>query len=173
MSIMLGNVTIGIGLFLISFSSAWAQSETATPINRDQLLKELRKCTSPRSRECDEMAVYRAAELYKQGDQSILQNLMDTAPHSDGALSEALGEVFSDLLCDKPVTFLKAVARRQQSVQSNLLFLAAAGDGSGMGCTSIESLRNKLKAISRRRNDPIANLAKRCLVQVNKYNNDR
>ncbi len=141
-------------------------------MSRDKLLKELHKCIPPRSSECDEDVIFEAAKLYKRGDQSILQILMDIATHSDGALSEALGEIFSNLLCDEPMTFLKAVARRQQSEQSNLLFLAADGGGGGMGCESIASLRKKLKAISERRNDPLANLAKSCLMQVDKYNND-
>jgi hypothetical protein len=113
MKTMLCRVAMGIVLIPISYSSAWAQSEISTPINRDQLLKELRKCTAPSSSECDEMAVNKAEKLYKQGDQSILQILMDIAPNSDGALSEALGEVFSNILCDKPMTFLKEVSRRQ------------------------------------------------------------
>lgn len=156
---------------LLSVPTVTAQQGTLRVAKRSQLLKELKKCVSPRQASgCDEMSVARVAELYKRGDTAVLRNLMDVAPHSDGALSESLGEFFSELLCHKPETFLRAVATRPRSEQDHLLFLAATADGSGMGCKNMSSLRQRLKAISQKQNNRLANLARRCLAQVNKYN---
>ncbi len=138
---------------------------------RNQLLKELKKCVHPRlASGCDEGAIYRVAELYHHGDVRVLPKLMDVAPNSDGALSEGLGEFLSELLCHQPETFLRAVISRPQTEQRNLLFLAAAADGSGMGCRQMNTLRRKLKVLARNKKHPLKNVARRCLVQVNKNN---
>lgn len=159
-----------IGLcLLLCLSSAVAQQEKSRATYRYQLLKELEKCVNP-GPQCDEDSVSKVAQLYEQGDKSVLPKLMDVAPKSDGALAEALGDFFSELLCHRPRTFLRAVAKRPPSEQDNLLILAAAADGSGMGCRRLDVLRHRLKAISRNRNDRLASLAQRCLAQVNKYN---
>lgn len=138
---------------------------------RSQLLRELKKCETPGlPYDCDEMSVVNVAQLYEQGDTSVLPKLMDVAPHSDGALSAGLGSFFGDLLCHKPLTFLRAVSKRPRSEQDNLLFLAVAGDGGGMGCRGLDGVRHKLKTVARNRSDRLANLARRCLAQMNKHN---
>ena len=139
--------------------------------NRSQLLSELKKCENPGQPDtCDVLTVYRVANLYERGDTSVLQKLMAVAPNSRGVLSVALGDVFTDLLCRKPRSFLRAVAKRPRSEQDKLLFLAVAGDGSGMGCEELDSLRKRLRVMARSRNDGLSGLAARCLVQVDKYN---
>jgi hypothetical protein len=138
---------------------------------RNQLLKELKKCVHPElASGCDEGAIYNVAELYHQGDVSVLPNLMDVAPNSDGALSEGLGEFLSELLCHKPETFLRAVIGRPQLEQGRLLYLAVSADGSGMGCQQIKTLRHKLKILAQSKKHPLKNIARRCLVGVNKHN---
>jgi len=124
----------------------------------------------PEQLECDETSVDRVARLYERGDTGVLPKLMDVAPRSDGAPSEALGDFFSRLLCRKPKTYLRAVATRPRRERDNLLFLAAAADGGGMGCRDLAGLRRRLGRISLDRNDKLAGLAKSCLEQVNKHN---
>ncbi|MDT7541033.1 MAG: hypothetical protein QOE33_937 [Acidobacteriota bacterium] len=160
-----------IALCVLSVSTVEAKPRTSRVSRRSQLLEELKKCVSPRPQnQCDEMSVDEVAELYKQGDKNVMTNLMDVAPHSDGALSESLGVFFGELICEKPRTFLAAVARRPRSERENLLFLASAGDGSGMPCRHLPVLRRRLKNISTNRSDKLSSLARECLVQVNKNN---
>ena len=163
-------VLIAAGLALLCLQAAAAQYRNPRAARRAQLLSELRKCVYPHKPGCSEDYVDRVAELYKRGDKSVLPKLMDVAPHSDGALSESLGVFFSDLLCRQPRTFLQAVATRPRSEQDNLLFLAAAADGSGMGCRDMAGLHRRLKEISRNRNGRLPGLAGRCLAQVNEHN---
>jgi hypothetical protein len=118
------------------------------------------------------MSVYRVFQLYRRGDKSVLNNLMDVAPHSDGALAEALGDTFGEILCAKPRTFLSAVAKRPRKEHDTILFLATAGDGSGMGCRQIPALRRRLNSISMRRGDLLSSLARECLIQLDKNNRD-
>ncbi|MDQ3744988.1 MAG: hypothetical protein M3444_11455 [Acidobacteriota bacterium] len=158
-------------LSLLCLSNSAAQRRSPSAAGRAQLLRELRKCVHPEKPGCSEDSVDRVAELYKQGDTGVLPKLMDVAPRSDGALSESLGVFFSDLLCHKPRTFLRAVATRPRSEHDRLLNLAATADGGGMGChRGMARLRRRLKEISRNRNDRLAGLAKRCLAQVNEHN---
>ena len=165
---------ISLALLLLLASLTLAQPKAVCTASRATLLGELKKCAPPRpANHCDESSVYRVAELYQRGDVSVLARLMDVAPHSDGALSEALGDFFSQLLCNKPETFLRAVATRPVTEHANLLLLAAVADGGGMGCGKLTALRRRLKAIAQRPNDHLALLAKVCLTQVNQHNPDR
>ncbi len=160
-----------LGMSLLLAAPTWAQQRSTHPTKRAQLLAELHKCVHPGPPyDCDETSVYKVARLYQQGDKSVLPKLMDVAPHSDGAISEALGDFFSDLLCTQPKTFLQAVATRPQAQQDKLILLTAAADGSGMGCKNLALLRQRLLTLSRQKNEPLAKLAKRCLAFVNEQN---
>lgn len=161
-------------LLLLFTPTADAQRAETYAAKRARLLRELKKCEDPGPPyDCDEASVYRVGELYRRGDASVLPKLMDVAPHSDGALSEGLGEFFSGLLCRRPETFLRAVATRPRREHDNLLLLAAAGDGSGMNCRNIAGLRRRLNELSRSRNRRLAALAVKSLGQVNKHNPGR
>ena len=158
-------------LLLLFTPTADAQRAETYAAKRARLLRELKKCEAPRPPSgCDEMSVYRVADLYKRGDTSVLPRLMDVAPRSDGALSEALGDFFSELLCREPETFLRAVATRPRREHDNLLFQAAVADGGGMGCRNMAGLRRRLNALSRSRNRRLAALAAKSLGQVNEHN---
>jgi len=162
---------IQILILTISAAASVAQRGQAYQQRRAHLLAELKKCDEPGPKQdCHEDVVYEIAKLYRQGDHSVLKNLMDALPKSDGALSEGLGDVFSDLLCDHPRVFLTAVSKRPQRERQNLLFFAATADGSGMGCKHIGSLRQSLRAIKKNRNDKLHRLAGECLAMVDKYN---
>ena len=160
-----------LGIYLFLTAPTWAQQQSIHPTKRARLLAELRRCVHPGPPyKCDETSVYKVARLYQQGDKSVLPKLMDVTPRSDGALSEALGDFFNELLCDQPKTFLQAVARRPRAQQDKLLLLAAAADGSGMGGRKLASLRQRLAPLARQPNASLATLAKRCLVFVNQQN---
>ena len=159
-----------IGVFLLGTVPAKAQSPVSPAKKRSEILRELKRCRQPWNGDCHEEAVDDAAALYKKGDKALLPRLLDVAPNSDGALAEAIGEFLSELLCDHPITFLRALASRRRSEWKNLSFHAATADGSGMGCRNMDSLRRTLRAISRRRNDRLAVPAAICLLNVNKYN---
>ena len=156
-------------LLLLNLSVTQAQQKNVRHGNRDQLLKELRKCVKP-DPDCREESIDSVAKLYNRGDASVLPKLLDVAPKSDDAFAEAIGDFLSQLLCHKPRTFLQAVAIRPKREQSNLLMLAAAADGGGMGCMHMSALRKTLREISKDKTDRLAMLAARCLNQVNKYN---
>jgi hypothetical protein len=161
-------------LLLLFTPTADAQRAETYAARRARLLGELKRCEDPGPPyDCDDTSVDRVGDLYKRGDASVLPKLMDVAPKSDGALSEALGSFFSDLLCGRPETFLRAVAARPRREHDNLLFLAAAADGGGMGCRNMAGLRRRLNGLSRSRNRRLAAVALKSLEQVNKYNPER
>jgi hypothetical protein len=169
-----GRVLLLTCLLLPCFLSAAAQRAPRPAATRARLLRELKKCEDPGPPyDCDEMSVFRVADLYRRGDTGVLPGLMDVAPKSDGALSEALGDFFSGLLCRGPETFLRAVATRPRREHDKLLHLAAAGDGSGMGCPNMAGLRRRLGGLSRSRNPRLAALALKSLGRVNKHNPER
>jgi hypothetical protein len=160
-----------LGLLLLCSPAAEAQRADTYAKTRARLLRELKKCEDPGPPyDCDEMSVYRVARLYERGDRSVLPKLMDVAPRSDGALAEGLGEFFSDLLCRRPETYLRAVTTRPRREHDKLLLLAAAADGGGMGCRDMAGLRRRLNGLSRGRNRRLAALAVKSLEQVNKHN---
>ncbi|MCA1815756.1 MAG: hypothetical protein LC746_04990 [Acidobacteria bacterium] len=158
-------------LSTLFLSSAMARQGASPAPSRRELLMELKKCEHL-GPQCNEDSVDKVFQLYQRGDKSVLKNLMDVAPGSDGALSEALGMAFGEILCTKPRTYLSAVAMRPRKEHETLLFLATAGDGSGMGCRQIVALRRRLKRISVSRGDRLAGLASECLVQLNENNRD-
>lgn len=165
------NARSVIVFFLVFLSSVTVTAQKSQITARKQLLKELKKCVNPGANSgCDESSVGKVARLYKKGDVSVLSAIMDVAPRSDGALSEALGDFFSELLCQQTEIFLQAVAHRPQSEQGTLLMLAAVADGGGIGCKEINFLRQKLKRIAQNKKHPLSKLAGRCLVAVNRYN---
>jgi hypothetical protein len=136
-------------------------------------LKGLKKCEHPGPPyECNEDSVDKVFQFYQRGDKSVLNNLMDVAPYSDGAVAEALGVDFGEILCAKPRTFLSAVAKRLRKEHEALLSLATVGDGSGMGCRQMAALRRRLKRISVSRGDRLAGLARECLIQLDENNRD-
>jgi hypothetical protein len=164
-------VLIHFFILSVSVTVLFAQHSRYSQEQRAKLLSQLKKC-EPRGQKpgCEEFIVADVVKLYKRGDHSVLRNLMDVAPNSDGALSEELGEFFSEILCDRPRDFLTAVLKRNIGEHENLLFLAAVADGGGMGCRNISSLRRSLIAIKKDRKDKLHRLAVVCLTLVNKYN---
>jgi hypothetical protein len=159
-------------LVLVSISSAtFGQDTRSYQRHRTRLLRELKKC-EPAGRKpgCNERNVLDVARLYDRGDRSVLKDLMDVVPNSDAALSEALGDFFSELLCKRPRTFLAAVSKRPRREHHDLLSLAAVADGGGMDCRNIRALRQTLNAIKRNPREKLRRLAGECLLMVNKYN---
>jgi hypothetical protein len=75
-------VTILISWLLMSGLPVLAQANKSSAINRNQLLKKLRECGRPAPRECNEDLVQVAAERYRRGDKSMLQELMNIAPNN-------------------------------------------------------------------------------------------
>ncbi len=161
-----------ICLLLLCAPAAPAQRRESYAAKRARLLRELRKCApSERGRaHCDENSVIEVSRLYERGDRSVLPRLFDVAPNSDTALAEGLGAFFSDLLCRETETFLRAVSARPRREHEELLFLAAVGDGGGIGCRDTAALRRRLKRLSRGRDRGLARLAAESLKQVDEHN---
>src|SRR5215471_11757396 len=103
------------------------------PANRATALRTLKGCaTRPITLGCSEDTAGYLIGLYDHGDHSLLPPLLNAGLHSDGALSEILGDFYSNVLSNKPRAFLSAVRSRPVNQQRHLCWLAGDTDGGGM-----------------------------------------
>lgn len=95
--------------FLGFFLAIFAQSDfyAQIPTNREDGLRMLKGCsTRPVTQNCNEDTAGYLVGLYEHGDRSLLRPLLDAGLRSDGALSELLGDFYSDVLSARPRSFL-------------------------------------------------------------------
>jgi len=159
-----------LGLLLVLFvlnPSLSAQD----PANRVVALRTLKGCaTRPITLGCSEDTAGYLIALYDRGDRALLKPLLAAGPSSDGALSEILGDFYSNVLSKDPRVFLASVRSQPRKQHGHLCWMAGVTDGSGMGTEMLRDVRHSLRVISSRRNDPLSSVARICLANVNRAN---
>jgi hypothetical protein len=141
------------------------------PANRAAALRALKGCsTRPITLGCSEDTAGYLIGLYDHGDRALLRPLLDAGIHSDAALSEMLGDFYSNVLSNNPRRFLSSLRSRSFKQQRHLCWMAGNTDGSGMGTDMLDHVRRSLRVIASRRNDPLSSIARPCLVNVNRAN---
>ena len=131
------------------------------------VLSNLRACTSdPKkdSGDCEDSAAF-LGNLYEKGDRSLLTPLLNAGLESDGALSEALGTFYSDVLFSQTKGFLIALSRRPKKEQKTLAFLAVSADGSGNPENWNVKIKSRLREIADARGK-VSLTARLCLGQL-------
>jgi len=142
-----------------------------TPANRADALRTLKGCaTRPITLGCSEDTAGYLIGLYDQGDSALLRPLLDAGIHSDGALSEMLGDFYSNVLSKNTRAFLSSLRSRPAKQQGHLCWMAGDTDGSGMGTQTLGNVRHSLRVILSRRNDALSPVARVCLANVNRAN---
>jgi len=142
-----------------------------TPVNRADALRILKGCaTRPITLGCSEDTAGYLIGLYDHGDRALLRPLLDAGIRSDAALSEMLGDFYSNVLSKNPRTFLSSLRSRSSKQQRHLCWMASNTDGSRMGTDMLDHVRRSLRVISSRRNDPLSSIARSCLANVNSAN---
>jgi hypothetical protein len=142
-----------------------------TPANRAAALRTLKGCaTQPITLGCSEDTAGYLIGLYDRGDDALLRPLLDAGIHSDGALSEMLGDFYSNVLSKNTRSFLSSLRSRPVKQQAHLCWMAGDTDGSGMGTEMLRDVRHSLRVISSRRNDALSSVARVCMANVNRAN---
>lgn len=139
--------------------------------NRQRVLAALRRCVRKElfSLDCGSIVDY-AAALLRLGDQTFLEPLLDIAPNSDGDMAEEVFSTLGEVLQRNPRLFLQALARRPEGQQRKLASQAGTMDGGGMDDDMLRDVRKKLRRLAARPGDPLAQVARRCLIQVEAAN---
>jgi hypothetical protein len=154
-------------IFALSLVSA------QTPKNRNEALRTFKACirpTRPATLDCSEEFVADVIAFYDRGDHSLLKPLLDAGLSSDGALSEELGDFYSNVLSTNPRRFLTSIRSRPVKQKRQLCWMAGATDGGGMGTTMLRDVRHSLAVISSQRNDQLSSVARICLANVTRAN---
>ena len=102
-------------------------------LTRRTALSNLKLCTSdPRkdSSVCEDSAGF-LEKLYETGDRALLTPLFNARLKSDGALSEALGPFYADVLLKHTTFFLTTLSRWPSRDQKVISMLAVSADGGG------------------------------------------
>jgi hypothetical protein len=160
-----------IALTLLTLISSIQAQNGAKPMSRATALNILKGCaTRPITLGCDENTAEYLITLYKLGDKSVLKPLFDAGLTSDGALSETLGDFYSQVLWKSPREMLEALRSRPTKEQRSLSKLAGSVDGSGMPNNMLRDVRRSLSRIASQRNDRLASVARICLVEINTAN---
>jgi len=142
-----------------------------TPANRADALRTLKGCaTQPITLGCSEDTAGYLIGLYDHGDHVLLRPLLDAGVHSDGALSEMLGDFYSNVLSKNTRSFLSSLRSRPVKQQAHLCWMAGVTDGGGMATEMLRDVRHSLRVISSRRNDALSPVARVCLANVNRAN---
>jgi hypothetical protein len=104
--------------------------------NRNALLRAWES-----TRDEDTMALI--IRIYQQGHSELLKTIIKAAIHSDGALSEELGDFFGSALRTQPRKIILAISEFPVQDQAAICSLAGSGDGGGMAAdTEARVLRN-------------------------------
>ena len=137
--------------------------------HKDRYLEDLKKCErSGPSANCHTGTVINVVISYQKGDLRVIDNLMDAARNNADYMEEGLGWFFNELLCQKPRTFLTAVAERRGKEHGRLLYLAAIGDSQNLGCLQMASLRQTLNGIAKDRTDKLSGLSEQTLAALDR-----
>ena len=138
---------------------------------RARALAQLKGCSNrPVALGCDENTAIYLIRLYQRGDSSLLHPLLDAGRRSDGALSAALADFYSEVLWKSPERFLRALATRPPKEQYDLARLAGGTDGSGMPDKMLEDVRKSLKRVVVGRRGTLVVVARRVLIAVDEAN---
>jgi hypothetical protein len=132
-------LSIATLIFALSLVSA------QTPKNRNEALRTFKACirsTRPATLDCSEEFAANVIAFYNRGDHSLLKPLLDAGLSSDGALSEELGDFYSNVLSTNPRRFLTSIRSRPVKQKRQLCWMAGATDGSGMGTTMLRDVRH-------------------------------
>lgn len=163
------NLIIALTLAL-TINSIQAQSG-AKRMSRATALTTLKGCaTRSITLGCNEDTAEYLITLYKRGDKSLLRPLLDAGLTSDGALSEVLGDFYSQVLWKNPREMLAALRLRTRKEQRSLSRLMGSVDGSGMPDNMLRDVRRSLSRIASQGNDRLAGVARVCLIEINKAN---
>ena len=136
-------ITVSIRVF--SFA---AVQEVINRKNRANALATLKGCaTRPVTLGCSEGTAEYLITLYEKGDKTLLKPLLDAGLTSDGALSQVLGDFYSNVLWKNPRAFLQGLKLYSKKDQQSLSRLAATTDGSGMAVEMLRDVRRNLQKI--------------------------
>jgi hypothetical protein len=162
-------------LAFLVLSFLWSIDLAAqTPASRADALRTLKGCaTRPITLGCSEDTAGYLIGLYDHGDRALLRPLLNAGLHSDGALSEMLGDFYSNVLSKSTRSFLLLLRSRPVKQQAHLCWMAGVTDGSGMGPEMLPDVRHSLRVISSRRNDGLSSVARVCLANVNRANTSK
>lgn len=164
------SILISVLVPVLFVETCLGQPDRWNAKQKDRYLEEFKKCAgSAPSPNCHMGTVIDVVISYQKGDLHVLDTLMDAAGNDADYIAETLGWFFSELLCEKPRTFLAAVAARPEKEHARLLYLAAIGDSQNQGCLAINSLRQTLEKIANGNSNKLSVLAAESLVAVNKY----
>src|SRR5215218_5160013 len=97
---------------MLAMAPCAAQHGRWSAKDKDRYLEDLKKCErAGPSEDCHMGTVVDVVISYqKAGDLRALDYLMDAAGNNSDYMSESLGWFFNELLCEKPRTFMTAVA---------------------------------------------------------------
>lgn len=155
-------------VFLVSAFSVEAQQK----LNRKTSLSRIKKCAVKLTTlNCNEGNAEFLIELYKKGDKSLLNPLLDADRNSDGALSEILGVFYADVLVEQTYDFLLALSNRPKSEQAKLVESAVIADGSGNTASWKKKTTGNLKKFALNKNRKLASVAKICLRKLDEISN--
>ena len=164
---ILSTLFLTLGVTVVGVSQV---QEASKPMSRAAALRTLKGCaTRPITLGCSEDTAGYLIKLYEDGDKALLKPLLEAGLTSDGALSEILGDFYSNVLWKKQREFLEALKSRPREEQHTLSRLAATTDGSGMSGDMLRDVRRNLSRIGSQRTR-LALVARTCLIEVNKAN---
>jgi hypothetical protein len=126
----------------------------------------------PHAAECWDAVIEPIIGLFRRGDHTFLRPLLKIGVHSDGALSESLGDFYSSILWKQPRLFLGVLSGLPPKTQRVDAMLAATVDGGGMEPKMLRDVRVSLRSITANSDDPLARIARLCLTEVNKANSE-
>lgn len=149
----------------IAFLLAYLKYEY-TP-NRKRVVEALQRCLLRSVKiDCDnENTAAYIIELFERGDPGLLRPLIDAGPISDGALTAMLGPFYGEVFQKNSVLMLQTLAKLSKKDQRRIGFLAATGDGSGLGSNKmIRGIQMNLGRYARETDDPLSSTARTCLL---------
>ena len=163
-----------VPILLLTFSfhalAVCNAQQASKPKSRAAALTTLKGCTTrPITLGCSEDTAAYLIELYQRGDKSLLNPLLEAGLTSDGALSEILGDFYSDVLWKNPREFLQGLKSRSKKDQQSLSWLAAATDGSGMSDDMLRDIQRNLRRIASQPGQ-LTSVASICLREVDRVN---
>jgi len=103
--------------------------------------------------------------VYKHGHQELLEPILKAGQHSDGALSEELGDFYGDELTSHTRVFVSALSGFSPKDQDSICWLAGGADGGGMGAEAEARAVHNLMALK-------SAVSSRCARNVRKGNAD-
>ena len=145
------------------FAKPAAQDYSTIKMTRARALRGLRRCgKQPRDAGCSDYSTDFLINRYfqRRDDPEVLKALLDAQPYGDGAMSEGLGDFYSQMLEKRPRVFLRAIAARPSKERHALCDAAGTTDGSGFNERARRAIRSNLKRIGR--DARLARVARAC-----------